>query len=360
MALLFQEGFDDYNTINELWKVKKIRGDKRFGTYSSSGGAFGGGRYQAAALSEGLRVPLRASPGSNMIRLAFWFKSNQAGSAAVDRPLFGFRNADDTRAWRCFHIGTAGATTLQVSRFDDTTAATLLTAGATVIGDNTWHHIEIALAANTATGELRSWIDGTVDANINITSGDTSDAASGDVTAFTDFIFGGVCSNTGGATDVLIDDVIVWDDSGTGFTGRLTDMHKIRNIAPSGAGSSTQFTPSAGANYAAVDDSLSDDDTTYVESSTTGNTDLYAFATIGYTPTIVYAVAVETSLKRTGIKAMNARNKIKQGATTVNGTTTVISPGHTKMETFQEQAPDGADWTAGKIVASEFGQEYVS
>lgn len=52
----------------------------------------------------------------------------------------------------------------------------------------------------------------------------------------------------------------------------------IKYVPVSGAGSSTSFTPSAGSNYACVQDAPSDDDTTYIQSSTVGARDSYSQA----------------------------------------------------------------------------------
>ena len=69
-------------------------------------------------------------------------------------------------------------------------------------------------------------MDGVADISF---TGDTSDAANGDFSVMDHVLLCGSCSNSGN-TGTYMDDVIIWDDEGDAFTGRLTDRHRIRTI----------------------------------------------------------------------------------------------------------------------------------
>lgn len=357
--LLFQEGMDNYNSITEFWKLRDARPSERGGTYDSTGGVYGGGAFRANVSDlVGVRLPLLAPIAANLVRAAFWVKTNQTGSIVGSRPVFALGDHGNTRAWQFYVTGAAGSGKLQCARFDDdlTPGSMFFTTSATV-GDNAYHHIELQLSAHTSTGTLKIWVDGVLD--INITAGDTSDAVSGDVTIFDYVQFGGCSSNAAGS-QVWIDDPIVWDDQGSGFTGHLPDKHRIRVTAPNADGAVSDFTPSTGSNYQCVDDVLSDDDTTFVESSTVGDQDRYSFSAVGFSPGLIYAAIVESSSCRTGIKAMNVRGVAELGGTDQFSSVQVVTPGYLKNQLVLELAPDGSDWTAQKAIASEFGVEYYS
>ena len=68
---------------------------------------------------------------------------------------------------------------------------------------------------------------------------------------------------------------------------QIPEGYKFIMVLPDGAGSSSQWTPDAGTNYARVNEATApDDDTTYVETATGAQLDLYTFGNIvaGTTP----------------------------------------------------------------------------
>lgn len=364
--LLFAEHFDNYiDTVNFNLRRKASAATAGLTTYDATGGRWGGGALKPNSLQSGTRYPI-ITPAGNLVRVAFWFKSNQAGSATGSRPIIALRGTDSgvtPVAWMFFNSGTAGATTLGCCRYDDDLSPSIAANTTTVIGDGTWHHIELKLiAANSLTGEIEIHIDGVLDASVNVfLAGDSSGFAGVNVPVFTEIQIAGCSTNTGSATDIFIDDVIVWDDSGTGFTGALTDMHRLRVVPAKADGTLTDFTPSTGSNYENVDDTTTDDDTTYNETSTVGDEDRYTLSnTLGFIPGTVMAAIVETHVKRTDIKAMNMRNLIDDGSTQVNGDTEVVYPTYRCHQSFFDLAPDAAAWTKTKLETVDFGLEYVS
>lgn len=358
--LLFAEHFDGYASDTEFGLLKESTLPSRTEfRYDPTGGVWGGGCIQADTAAAGGIFPLLASPAANLVRFAFWFKTNDAGSATGTRPIFALINATNSLGWFFFNSGTAGASKLGFCLFDDDMTPSISSTSAATIGDGTWHHIEVAMAAHTSAGALAIWIDGVLD-GASIGSGDTSNAASGDCTVFTHVKIAG-CSNNSGTSDINIDDVIVWDDSGTGFTGQLTDLHRLRALPAEGNGTVNDFTPSTGSNYQNVDDAVSDGDTTYNESDTVGDEDRYDLAgSLGFSPAVIYAVLVENNVRREGIRAINSRNLIDLAGTTDYGDVRAVRAGFNNLQSVHELAPDAAAWTEAKLNACEFGVEYNS
>jgi hypothetical protein len=67
-------------------------------------------------------------------------------------------------------------------------------------------------------------------------------------------------------------------DDWTITSGGMPGRGGIELLTPNGAGASTDLTPSAGSNYACVDEVPSDGDTTYVSGETVGDHDSYALS----------------------------------------------------------------------------------
>ena len=83
------------------------------------------------------------------------------------------------------------------------------------------------------------WIDGVEATEQTVAGGDTSDAVSGDIDSFDRVVIAGCNSNStagSGGNLLWIDDLIIWDDSGTDFTGRLPGEHRLRRVLPTADG----------------------------------------------------------------------------------------------------------------------------
>ena len=199
----------------------------------------------------------------SLIRTAFWIRTFGSGAAVfsttVWRPFFnliGALNAT-TRWWSLYLLGTQPNVYLSVRKFDDASSPGQAAIGTMPLGDNAWHHVEVEFLIGTTSGTVRTWVDGVADISF---TGDTSDAASGDFSVMDHVLLCGSCSNSGN-TGTYMDDVIIWDDEGDAFTGRLTDRHRIRTVLPDANGSVNDFTPLSGTNVENVDDVIRDKDT---------------------------------------------------------------------------------------------------
>lgn len=104
-----------------------------------------------------------------------------------------------------------------------------------------------------------------------------------------------------GATQTYVDSLYIEDVTGEG--DQVPKGYRIPMALADGAGSSAQWTPDAGSNYARVnEDATPDEDTTYVETATATQLDLYTFTDLtdgpadelpywGYT---IYAVFMQS------------------------------------------------------------------
>lgn len=363
MALLFAEHFDGYtDTTNYRIAVENTTDGA---SYNATGGRFGGGAIENTSLATGDVRLLKAVPASNMIRLAFHIFCARNASTTGNRDIIRLFDSGSTRFWRL--IGTAAAefiSRLAPTRYDDVNppAANIVTpVYSPPWNDGVWHHIEIELKAHITTGSFKMKMDGVELTEYTIASGDTSDAASGDVTSFDRIMFAGACNNTSSVQGLLIDDLIVWDDSGSEFTGALAAEHRLRKVDPTGNGAGgQQWTPSAGFNYACVDEANFNSDTDYVSDTVAGHIDYYGISALGWTPVAIKAVIVESIGKMdTGVHTW--RNRLLSSAAPFSGTSKTATTTYRKSWDFVTFDPNtSAAWTKANLEAAQFGVEFVS
>lgn len=359
--ILFAEHFDGYtDTTGYRNAVNSVSANA---LYMVSGGRWGGGAVQNATVGAGDVRLLKASPASNMIRIAFHMFCNRAMATTSNRDMIRLTNAAGDRFWRLIGgSNVPAAAALVVGKFDDVNPPVSISyQPKRVVNDGVWHHIEIALKADPTTGSLKIKMDGIEMTELTIASGDTSDAVSGDVTTFDRILFCGANSNTSGLNGLIIDDLIVWDDSGSDFTGELTAEHRLRKVDPTANGAGgQQWTPSAGFNFACVDEAAYNSDTDYVSDTVAGHIDYYAISALSWNPVNIEAVIVE-SYGKVDTGTHSWRNKLKSSSTISSGVSLVADT--TYRKTYDVYAADpntSAAWTQANVEAAQFGVEFVS
>ncbi len=175
--------------------------------------------------------------------------------------------------------------------------------------DTNWHHFAMKYISHDSTGVMQVKVDDTLILDF---TGDTKAQTNGDLAMV--FFHG---------KNNFLDHFIFHDgnDTGDGFNDFLTYPWHMQFIFPDGAGNSTQWTPSAGANYQNVDELETDEDTTYNEEATTSDKDLYAMASPGDTITgDVLGLYLRNQMKRTDSGARTASGVLRTNATDYNGT----------------------------------------
>ena len=351
MALILADGFDTYAASADY--VGSNRWDSDSGaTYFGTGSPFNGKYIQFDDDSDEIVKQFSGGTiGSSTIRIAFWFR----GAAGVfDTQIIRLTaTSDGTLNWG---IGINSNSQLYVTEFDDSSTTALRTAKKEV-DDGNWHHVEVRFTSGDSTaGAIEMWIDGKK--YISDTAMDTNVATTAaDFQNFDTINIRGRNLVTNGCE---IDDLIVWDDQGTTFTGQL-GQHRIETVYPNGD-SAVAFTRSGGTTkYENVDETTSDGDTSYVESSTTTHEDFYDFAAMTTSPTTIEGVIVSALIRNTDVGSKSMRLKSEQSASEGNGTTHAID--HTGYDLYQEffhQDPNSAvAWTTGGFATAAFGVEVM-
>jgi len=354
MALIYADSFDGYAATADLLSTGRWDGDTGV-VLETTGGAFGGNCVSFDDDSDTLFKLLPASPSGVEIRIAFWVKIASGSIFAGD-----FLQLRSTQggllAWNLGFSTTDLWLTL--SSFDDSLFPATEVTGSTDIDDDQWHHIEIYFKAGDGTdGAYKAIIDGITE--FENTGTDTNNAVTAADFAKLDLLT--IPGRNLTADGWLIDDLVIWDDSGSDFTGEL-GQHRMEALTPTAEGAADQFTPSAGVdNSAMVDDASPDGDSTYVESSTTGHEDFYEFTDMATAPTGIFGVYVTAVLRVPDFGTQDFRLKSRQSASEGDGATqTLEGMNYQAVHEFFAQDPDSvADWNTAGVGTAQFGIEVM-
>ena len=209
---------------------------------------------------------------------------------------------------------------------------------------NTWYWLEFKVLVNSTTGSYELRIGGT---NVLSDSGISTQAGSN---AYYDIV-----QLKAAAAYPYFDDFYICNGAGSSNNDFLGDCH-VTAIFPDGAGNSTDWTPSAGDNYACVDENPVTDDTDYVESSTSTDKDLYSYGSCG-SPTNIKGLQINTDCRQTDATSYDIITPIRSGSTDYDDSAqTIGTTDYVTKRRIEEEDPDtSAAWTASGINSAEFG-----
>jgi hypothetical protein len=222
--------------------------------------------------------------------------------------------------------------------------------------DGVWHWIEAQFVlTKAATGSMTVYIDGLLD--IQVTGVQTR------FTIFTPFGhvgFGAGANNGGWNCTSYYDDFIVWDNTGSSFNTFPIGQKRIYSGDPTGAGDSSQFTPSTGSNYAAASQAWSDATvgTNSLTALAASETDLYLANVLkGATPSEIDAVLVNAYANNPGAGARSLINVLKSKGVVVPGRTNqLLSTLKTYQQVFYQDSGSSA-WTPTTVNSMQIGVE---
>ncbi len=229
--------------------------------------------------------------------------------------------------------------TLVVSR-----GSTVLTVSASPLIIDQWHYVEFKTTCHNSTGSYELLVD-----EVSWLSDSGIDTQAGSNAYHDAFELGGIAG-----LNIYFDDLYCLDATGSVNNDFLGNV-KVVAIRPDGAGGSTDWTPNAGANYAAVNEEELDSDATYVETSTTTDKDLYDYGPLSASS--IKGVQLVTEVRVTDASSYDLNALIKSGATEDEGTpATVVSTSYVTHVRIAETNPDTSNlWTPSEVNAAQFG-----
>jgi hypothetical protein len=263
---------------------------------------------------------------------------------AAAMSLFDVQDAGTTQD--SLRLNTDG--TLYVRRGASTTLGTSTFA----LIPNTWYYVEwkITLAGGTS---------GATEVRVNNTS---RLSLSGVNTLQTANAYANTVRIVTGTSSfsVSYDDIYIFDGTGS-LNNDFAGDSRVELLLPTGAGATTAWTPSAGANYTCVDEAAPNSDTDYVSSATAGQTDTYTFGNLSVAGGTVKAVQVSAFHRKDDAGSRNLALVARPGSTDRLGTTVLVADSYNYATQMWETNPDtSAAWTVAEVNAAEFGVRLMS
>lgn len=341
MALKWIDGFEQYGANDAAPSgIEEV--------YPSNNGVVN--FFNRAGRLTGAAMQLRISSGT-----AFMTTQNLGNMATV---IVGFAympmaslNAgvvvelrEDDNATQGINVRLNADGTLTVLRGVTTIAST-----AAVITADVWHYIELKVTvAEAGAYELR--VNGT-----NVLSNGSVDTRAGTTNNYANRVR---WAGPSGATTIgnKIDDAYICDATGTVNNDFLGDR-KVLTIFPTADTADEDFATSAGTDsFELVNDDGLDDDSTYVESATSTDRDLFDFGNVGGLATI-NGIQHNVIARKTDVTNFDIDLVTKSGATTdVAASQTVGSTSYGHFFRVQEDDPNTTDpWTGTNLDAAQFG-----
>lgn len=154
------------------------------------------------------------------------------------------------------------------------------------------------------------------------------------------------------------DDTYILDGTGSANNDFIGDV-RIQALLPSGNGNYSQFVGSDGNstnNYLLVSETTPDDDTSYVESSSVGDKDTYAFSNLSGSPGTVFAIQTVICGRKTDAGSRSIARVIRSGSTDEDGATVALPDNYVYLLQASELDPNtSAAWTPSGVNNAEFG-----
>lgn len=334
MSLLWIEGFETFGSSGAPTAInRKYTAVAPSGMVLSSGRT-GGIAIEMSSTSESLETPdVGANPQT--IIIGFGFKVT---SLITERLIFLRQGGTNNVGIKLNSDGS-----LSIER----TPTVLATTSAGEISTGTWYYIELKATIDNSAGAFELKIDEVT--KLNVSGVDTQASTN----AYTDTVlFRGL---NGGI--ITYDDLYVIDTLGSennDFLGKSV----IRAMYPNAAGDASDLTPDSGSNYARVNETVVDDDTSYVESSTTGHKDLHNHDNISPTG-VIRGIQINTQVRDTVSGGSSLKSLVKSGTTTDTGSAdTIDGTSYEHQFRILEQDPDtSAAWTLSGTDAAQIGYE---
>lgn len=135
---------------------------------------------------------------------------------------------------------------------------------------------------------------------------------------------------------------------------------KIETLYPNGAGTTTSWDPSAGANYTCVDEHPDNADTDYVSTSVVDEIDTYAFTNLVTTAGAIKAIQTNLMARKDDAGYRGIAPVTRPSTVDRVGTTVALGTGYTYSRQIMETNPDNSQpWTIPDVNNAEFGVKLI-
>ena len=341
MTLLFADGFDsisngDFGTYGDWqWYASYTKIDSTYGRRGTNGMRF----YNWSGQS-----PWTATPAFTPSSTLIWGTAFRTSSFTSPGHIY-FRALDNG-----YQYYVRFSVNGQVELYN---SGGLLETGTTQMQSDKWYYLEIKVTVHDTTGAYEVRINGNTD--MSDTNVDTKSNATYDTVK--DIYFAGVA----GGNHWYFDDMYIANNIGSYVNDFLGDI-RVDALMPDGAGSNTDWTPSAGANYQCVDEVDINDDTDYVSETVTTSYDTYSFDDLVPTSGTVYGVCTRMVARKADAGSRSTKTATRISTTEYDHSDThSMSDSYLMFRDIWEENPNTASaWTISDINGAEFGVKLES
>lgn len=339
MTRLFTDGAESGNTLSlypfqNNWDVSSSI--KRSGSYS----------YKEISSGAAWINVLVNDLTEIYVRFAFYPNSYQSGYNHYFMQIF-----DNGQC--LLNLAPLSTTTGQIGIYLNTT---LIGSGDAVMNTNTWHLVEVYYKIHSTEGAIKIRVNGILDYSF---AGNT---VSGGKSKFNKINIG---CNYGNYCVWYFDDIAVNDTNGVVDNSWCGDGHVIA-LVPNANGDSSDLVGSDGNstdNYALVDDIPNDGDTTYVESATGDDYDLYNLTASGLGAThVIKRVWVESIAKDTTTAGGQIKHVLKTNSTEYDSSAISLGTAYALNKSAEHTVnpQTGSAWTPAELDALQVGVKIVA
>lgn len=238
----------------------------------------------------------------------------------------------------------------------DTAGSELGRTSTTLINPQAWYYIETKTTINNTTGSTKIRLNGAT--HLDLTNINT-DPSNGLYPGVNDF---NIKSAEYYSTNVhwFIDDLYLSNNVGLQNNDFLGDVY-IQAILPESAGSHTDWTPSAGANFECVNEVDIDEDASFVSTTVDNAIDTYNFTNVSaITGSSIKAVVSNLVAKKDGAAIRHITPIIRQGGLEYQGLEANLTDEYRAYQQIWELNPaDSQSWEISDIDNAEFGVKLV-
>jgi hypothetical protein len=218
-----------------------------------------------------------------------------------------------------------------------------------------YYSLGVRCVIDDASGIIEARINGSSTGWLNMSSVDTRNGGNPTANNF-DWCIG----SAGG--DLYYDDTLINDavSSGTGDLVSFPGDVRVECLYPTGAGSSTDFTPSTGSNWQNVDDPQTDGDSTYNESATVGHRDMFQMGNLVTGTGTVLGLQACAIARKTDSNTRTIALSVRLGTTNYNSPAFSVSNTYSGFTYMWTLDPTNNQWTIANVNAAEGGYTVIS
>lgn len=349
MALVLTQGFGASTNASDLYNGGEFIANNAQPQTIGTGGTFGDNYWNCAGANNGGGGTFLLPAAISTFYFGFRFAHTYVAAQAY--PFNYYFN--DNNGSEQIHVSINGAG--QVFLFRGGTQLATSASGVVAI-NNTFHYMEIGGVINSSTGSITVKIDGV---SVLTYTGNTANTSATSSIQQIGFVMLGQSGNAS-ANVSKIQHLYVCDNTGSVNNTFLGDV-RIRTLFPTGAGGSTQFTPTgASTNWQVAATTPPATATKYNQDSTVNDQDLFTAAPLATTVAVV-GVTVKAYTGKTTAGSRTLSPILKSGTTQVAGTAIPVTPTPAYAKQVCNLDPNtGTAWTAAGVNAIQFGYMIVS